>query len=206
LKQLNFLADIGDIENVSSDTFDYRPAIFSPEDSERYLKTFLKEVSWSQLITMMYGREVITPRLYAWFGDKNTAYSYNGNDFHAAPWTPELLEIRAKVEALSGIKFNSVLLNYYRDENDSVAWHSDRDAESGRNRFVASVSFGQARNFDLRRKDDYSKKFSVLLESGSYLFMKGEFQDQWEHRIAKSKKPMTARINLTFRISKTIQY
>lgn len=210
---MNFLAEIGDIENVSSDTFDYRPAIFSPADNKRYLNTFISEVHWSQLTTMMYGREIVTPRLHAWFGDKDATYSYNGNDYHPTPWTPELLEIRAKVEALSGIKFNSVLLNYYRDENDSVAWHSDRDAESGRNRFVASVSFGQARHFELRRKDKdkdnknkHAKKFSVLLESGSYLFMKGEFQDQWEHRIAKSIKPMTARINLTFRISKTIQY
>lgn len=206
MKQLNFLADIGNIENVSSDIFDYRPAIFNQADSDRYLQTFLQQVCWSQLTTVMYGKEVLTPRLYAWFGDANAGYAINGNDFRPTPWTSELLEIREKVVALSGIQFNSVLLNYYRDENDSVAWHSDRDHESGRNRYVASVSFGQARYFDLRRKDDYSKKFSVLLESGSYLLMKGEFQDQWEHRIAKSRTPMSARINLTFRISKTFPY
>lgn len=202
MKQLNFMSDIGNMENVSSDTFDYRSAIFNQADSDRYLDIFLKEVNWSQLTTVMYGRKVLTPRLYCWFGDATASYEINGNHFKPVPWTPELLEIKSKVQTLSGIAFNSVLLNYYRDEHDSVAWHSDRDHESGRNRYVASVSFGQARYFDLRRKDNYNKKFSVLLESGSYLLMKGEFQDQWEHRIAKSRTPMTARINLTYRISK----
>jgi alkylated DNA repair dioxygenase AlkB len=206
LKQLNFLSAFDNIENVSSDIFDYRPAIFTQAESDHYLQTFLDKVRWSQLTTVMYGKEVLTPRLYAWFGDANAGYAINGNEFQPSPWLPELLEIRKKVEALADIQFNSVLLNYYRDQHDSVAWHSDRDHESGRNRYVASVSFGQARHFDLRRKDDHRRKFSVLLESGSYLLMKGEFQDQWEHRIAKSLAPMSARINLTFRISRTLQY
>ena len=201
MKQLSFLNNT-DSENVSSDAFDYRPAIFDEADSKRYLQTFLNDVSWSQLTTVMYSREVVTPRLYAWFGDKNILI--DGSPVSSNIWTPELLEIKAKVEAISGISFNSVLLNYYRDEHDSVAWHSDRDGIAGRNRFVASVSFGQARKFDLRRKDNHAKKFSVLLESGSYLLMKGEFQDAWEHRIAKSKIPMSARINLTFRITQQI--
>ncbi|MBA3695702.1 MAG: alpha-ketoglutarate-dependent dioxygenase AlkB [Methylotenera sp.] len=85
-----------------------------------------------------------------------------------------------------------------------MAWHSDRDAVPGRNQYVASVSFGQERYFDLRRKSDHTEKFRVLLENGSYLLMKGAFQDKWEHRIAKSKVPMSPRINLTFRISNSI--
>jgi alkylated DNA repair dioxygenase AlkB len=108
--------------------------------------------------------------------------------------------IKNRIEPIAGVKFNSVLLNYYRDGNDSVSWHSDDDGIPGRNRIVASVSFGQERNFDIRNKKDYSKKHTVLLENGSYLLMKGDFQQQWQHRIAKSNKPMKARINLTFRI------
>lgn len=152
----------------------------------------------------MYDKEVLTPRLHAWFGDGDVEYAINGQISRPTAWTPELLEIRSKVEAISGIHFDSVLLNYYRDEHDSVAWHSDRDRQSGRDRYVASVSFGKARNFDLRRKDNHRKQFSVLLESGDYLLMKAEFQDQWEHRIVKARTPMSARINLTFRIAKSI--
>lgn len=204
MKQLDFLQEMGELPNVSSDTFDYRPGIFSPADCQRYMDTFLTTAPWSQLTTVIYGKEIITPRLHAWYGDANTEYTINGNSAQAPQWTPELLEIKDKVEAISGIRFNSVLLNYYRDHNDSVAWHSDRDNVPGKNRYVASVSFGQARDFELRLKTNHATKFKVLLENGSYLLMKGLFQDQWEHRIAKSRTPMQPRINLTFRITRTI--
>jgi alkylated DNA repair dioxygenase AlkB len=69
--------------------------------------------------------------------------------------------------------------------------------------FVASVSLGQERVFDIRNKEDHTTKFNILLEDGSYLLMKGDFQDKWQHRIAKSTVPMKERLNLTFRISRT---
>ena len=203
MEQLNFLQAIGEAEEVSSDIFDYRAGVFSKTESARYLSKFIETVPWEQTSQLMYGKRVITPRLTAWYGDPNTDYSVSGAGSPTLPWTPELIEIKTKVEAISGIAFNSVLLNYYRDGNDSVAWHSDRDGVPGRNKYVASVSFGQARPFDLRKKDDFTKAFTVLLENGSYLLMKGEFQDQWQHRIAKSKANMGPRVNLTFRISKT---
>jgi alkylated DNA repair dioxygenase AlkB len=116
------------------------------------------------------------------------------------PWTKDLLVIRDKVTEQSGVLFNSVLVNYYRDGNDSVSWHSDNDGIPGRNRIVASVSFGQVRRFDIRKKDDHNIKYSINLENGSYLLMKGNFQDEWQHRIAKSTSQLGPRVNLTFRI------
>ena len=104
------------------------------------------------------------------------------------------------VEPLAGIRFNSVLLNYYRDGNDSVAWHSDKESIMGSQPVIASVSFGQVRSFDIRRKTDHAEKYSILLEHGSFLLMKSGLQEHWEHRIAKSAKVMKARINLTFRL------
>ncbi|MFD2144601.1 alpha-ketoglutarate-dependent dioxygenase AlkB family protein [Mucilaginibacter antarcticus] len=148
----------------------------------------------------MYDKEVLTPRLTAWFGDLGTDYSNPGLVSNPLPWTPELLAIKEKLEPLSGVKFNSVLLNYYRDGNDSVAWHSDKESILGKHPVIASVSFGQVRSFDIRNKADHSQKFSVRLEHGSFLLMKSGLQEQWEHRIAKSSTPMTARVNLTFRV------
>jgi alkylated DNA repair dioxygenase AlkB len=116
------------------------------------------------------------------------------------PWTDDLLMIKNIVEPLSGITFNSVLLNYYRNGNDSVAWHSDRESVLGKNPVIASVSFGQVRSFDIRSKSDHSEKYSVKLEYGSFLLMKAGLQEAWEHRIAKSVKPMGPRVNLTFRV------
>ena len=202
MEQLNFLNDMAETAQVSSDIFDFRPAVFNRLESDRYLKVFLETVPWSQTQQTIYGKQVTTPRLTAWYGDPNTDYNKEGSGTPPLPWTPELLEIKAKVEAISGITFNSVLMNLYRDENDGVSWHSDRDGVEGRNKYVASVSFGQARHFDLRKKNDPTKNFSVLLEHGSYLLMRGEFQEQWLHRIAKSTVTMGPRVNLTFRISR----
>ncbi len=65
---------------------------------------------------------------------------------------------------------------------------------------IASISLGQARRFDIRHKTDHQKKYSVDLENGSLLLMKGDLQHNWEHRIAKSTKPLKERVNLTFRV------
>lgn len=108
--------------------------------------------------------------------------------------------IRRKVESIVGISFNSVLLNYYRDGNDSVAWHSDNEKALGTHPVIGSVSFGQVRDFDIRNKTDHSIKYSIRLEHGSLLIMKGDLQAHWDHRIAKSTRPMKGRLNLTFRV------
>jgi alkylated DNA repair dioxygenase AlkB len=92
-----------------------------------------------------------------------------------------------------------VLLNYYRNENDSVAWHSDKDTIPGLKTEIASVSLGQVRNFDFRNKANRQQRYSIALEHGSLLLMKGDLQQFWDHRIAKSHLPMAGRINLTFR-------
>ena len=108
--------------------------------------------------------------------------------------------IKEKIEPLAGTRFNSVLLNYYRDANDSVAWHSDDEYELGVNPVIASVSFGQVRRFDIRNKLDRNRKYSIYLENGSLLVMKGDLQHNWVHQIPKSTKPLKARVNLTFRV------
>ena len=120
MKQLNFMDEIGVGREFSTDIFNYYPAVFTPPESEIYLNKFINETPWSQKSVLMYGKEVLTLRLTAWFGDPGVVYSTKGNGATPLPWTPELLEIKSRIENISGILFNSVLLNYYRDGNDSV--------------------------------------------------------------------------------------
>jgi alkylated DNA repair dioxygenase AlkB len=148
----------------------------------------------------MYGKMLKTPRLTAWYGDQHSTYEFSGKKFLPLPWTDQLLLIKQRIEVAELIRFNSVLLNYYRDGNDSVAWHSDDEPELGKDPLIASVSFGQTRRFDIRHKQDHQLKYSVNLENGSLLFMRGDLQHNWEHRIAKSTQPLRERVNLTFRI------
>ncbi len=117
----------------------------------------------------------------------------------AIPWLPELLLLKEKIERHTGVAFNGVLLNYYRDERDSVAWHSDKDTVPGLRTEIASVSLGQERHFDFRSKTNHRHRYSLALAHGSLLLMKGDLQQYWEHRIAKADRPMASRINLTFR-------
>ncbi len=140
----------------------------------------------------MYDKEVISPRLSAWYGDRP--------DKDSLPWTPELSELRKRIQKFTGIRFDAVLLNFYRDGNDSVAWHSDKQTVPGNYTPIASVSLGQERVFDFRRKDNHRNRYGLPLEHGSLLLMKGELQRDWEHRIAKLSTPMNARLNLTFRV------
>lgn len=162
---------------------------FQKEESDHYYRLFLHTTPWAQHRRKMYDKIVADPRLTAWYGR-------NGNE-----WTPELLQIKKKVESVSGIVFDSVLLNYYRDGNDSVSWHSDTLPSSGRHHAIASVTFGETRVFKVRRKDDKKWQVEIPLTHGSFLLMGATMQDHYEHHIPKTARMIGPRINLTFRIS-----
>ncbi len=199
-EQLCFFPEAGQSRGLPAHLLDYKADLFSKEESDLLLSKFISSSPWKQTKQKMWDKEYLTPRLTAWYGDFGTDYSISGKVSNPNSWTEELLMIKNKVEPLSGVTFNSVLLNYYRDGNDSVAWHSDRESVLGKNPVIASVSFGQVRSFDIRSKEDHAEKYSVKLEHGSFLLMKAGLQEAWEHRIAKSIRPMKPRINLTFRV------
>jgi alkylated DNA repair dioxygenase AlkB len=200
IEQLSFFREAGQSAGLPTDVLEYLPNVFDHELGNQLMERFLAETPWTQKIVNIYDKQVITPRLSAWYADADT-YDYTSLR-KSAPnlWTPELLMIKSVVEPLAGVKFNSVLLNYYRDGNDSVAWHSDNERALGTHPTIASVTFGQVRSFDIRSKADHGEKYSVRLEHGSLLLMKGDLQANWDHRIAKSTRPMMPRLNLTFRV------
>lgn len=179
---------------------EYTPHFLSEKEASRLEEKLLNETPWKQNTQKMYDKTVLTPRLTAWYGNNSKAYHLGGNEFSVNQWSPELLNLKLKIEKFSGYKFNSVLLNLYRDGNDSVAWHRDKDTELGKRPVIASVSLGQVRNFDFRNVEDHQRKYSLALKNGSLLIMKGDLQINWEHRIAKSTKLIKSRINLTFRL------
>lgn len=179
---------------------DFEECFLSGTEATDLKKLLIAEAPWQQTTQKMYDKTVLTPRLTAWYGDEGSSYKLGGKTIKAQPWLPELLSLKERIEKKYGSRFNSVLLNLYRDGNDSVAWHRDKESELGNRPVIASVSLGQARYFDFRRIDDHSKKHSILLKHGSLLLMKGDVQEQWEHRIAKSSTKMRSRINLTFRL------
>ncbi|MDB5140695.1 MAG: alpha-ketoglutarate-dependent dioxygenase AlkB [Mucilaginibacter sp.] len=200
MEQLNIFGEALPQGSLPPDLMEYHQGIFDAKESIAFMETFIHTVPWEQKTVTMYGKEIITPRLIAWYGDTGKDYAFSGTKYDPIPWTEELLKIKLITEKLAGITFNSVLLNYYRNGNDSVAWHSDDEYELGIKPVIASVSFGQVRKFDIRHKTDHQNKYSIALENGSLLLMKGDMQLNWEHRIPKSTKPLKPRVNLTFRV------
>ncbi|CAM3800237.1 alpha-ketoglutarate-dependent dioxygenase AlkB [Mucilaginibacter galii] len=202
MEQLALFAEAGQSKGLPTKYLEYIPKLIEPFIGRQFLEKFIEETPWKQQVRMMYTKEVVTPRLTAWYGDPD-AYDYQSlKKTIPLRWTRELLMIKELVEPMAGVQFNSVLLNYYRDGNDSVAWHSDKEEILGRNPVIASVSFGQVRSFDIRNKHNHKEHYSVKLEHGSFLLMKAGLQENWEHRIAKSARTMQARVNLTFRVVK----
>jgi alkylated DNA repair dioxygenase AlkB len=108
------------------------------------------------------------------------------------------------VRPLADTAFNSALLNWYRNGQDSVDWHSDDERELGANPVIASLSLGATRRFDLRQRRDKSHRVSLDLGHGSLLLMKGALQHHWHHRLPKQAGITGDRINITFRLVKVL--
>jgi len=169
---------------------------FDKNESDGYYNTLLANTNWKETDLTVYDKTHIVPRMISWYEDKSNP----GADPNGPDWTPELLAIKQRVEAETGITFNSVLLNLYRNGKDGVGWHSDRTDNFGQNQIIASVSFGETRPFRLRHKTQ--KDIPVLeipLTHGALLLMAGTTQTHWEHHIPKTAKDILPRINLTFR-------
>jgi len=164
------------------------------------LARLIDETPWRSETIKMWDKTYVQPRLIAWYGDEGASYEYSGKRYEALPWTTLLLDLRRRVEAVAAVRFNSVLINYYRDHRDSVAMHSDDERELGREPIIASLSLGETRTLMFRHKSDRSQKSRRLpLESGSLLIMKGPTQRCWQHGVPKESQPCGPRVNLTFR-------
>ena len=180
----------------------YRPQFFPKPTADRLLQELMEKIEWTQNKIRFYGKESLVPRLEAWYGDHGKSYAYSGIQMNPKPWTKELVEIKEAIEKEASVPFNSVLINYYRDGKDRVAWHSDDEKELGQNPIIGSVSLGAERKFKLRHKKykENGLKAEIMLQHGSFLLMKGPTQHHWMHEIPRTAKPIGPRINLTFRI------
>jgi alkylated DNA repair dioxygenase AlkB len=173
-----------------------RENYFTREESDLYFKRLMETTPWQQRMRKMYDKMVPDPRLTAFYGGAS-----------GFAWTDDLLAIKKKVELQSGVIFDRVLLNYYRDGNDSVAWHSDTLPADGKHHPIASVTFGETRLFKIRHK--HHKEIAPLdipLTHGSFLLMGETMQEHYEHHVPKTARKVGSRINLTFRISEPAPY
>lgn len=186
---------------IPNGSYYFQKDFFPKKYSDALLERLLNKIEWKQESMNMYGKEIKFPRLTAWYGDSDKPYSFSGITLKPNPWTKELTYIKEQIEPISNVVYNSVLLNRYRNGNDSISWHTDAEKELGKNPVIGSVNFGETRSFQLKHIHT-NEKINIELEHGSILIMKGELQHFWKHQIPKTKKEKKERINLTFRVIK----
>ena len=186
---------------IENGEYIFYPNFFTKAESVSFLKNLRSNIVWKQESMNMYGKKIDFPRLTAWYGNNDKPYSFSGITLQPLPWSSEILSIKSKIEPVAKTAFNSVLLNLYRDGNDSISWHTDAEKELGTNPVIASVNFGATRKFQLRHIKT-KEKLEIELTHGSLLIMQGELQHFWQHQVPKTSKVVGERINLTFRVIK----
>lgn len=176
----------------------YYGKVFSETEANTLYQQLIKEIKWEHDKAIIFGKEIITKRKVAWYGEKPFAYTYSKVTKYAKPWTAALEKIKHEVEKESGERYNSCLLNLYHTGDEGMAWHSDGEKDLKKNGAIASVSLGAERKFAFKHKVS-KEKVEVWLENGSLLVMKDETQSHWLHRLPPTKKIHSPRVNLTFR-------
>lgn len=162
----------------------YHGIVFDERFCDKLFEKLLRLVAWKNDEGIMYDKPYVTNRKIAWYSPRRQ-------------WFPELLEMKEKVEKITGVRYTHVLLNLYESGDVGLGLHRDKESwEEDSN--IASVSLGAERRFDFQHIAT-KKKISIVLEHGSLLEMKGELQNFWKHGLPKSKKVLHPRINLTFR-------
>lgn len=182
---------------------EYSPEFIKPDLAWQLYERLLTQTQWRQERINLYGKTHNVPRLSCWIADAGLSYAYSNMTMHPVDWSAELLEVKLQIEDSLKIgsgahSFNSVLLNHYRDGQDSNGWHSDNEPELGSKPVIASISLGGGRDFHLHHKKNKALRKSIHLEHGSLLLMRGTTQHCWQHHIPK-RANADSRINLTFR-------
>lgn len=164
--------------------------------ADALLSGLLAELAWTQRAVVLFGREVLQPRLIAWAGA--LPYRYSGRTLEPRPMSARLTAVTAAVNASAGASFNHVLVNRYRGGDDSMGMHADDEPELGPDPVVASLSLGASRAFVLAARRG-KQRHSLTLAHGDLLVMGGTCQRHYRHGVPKTREVVGERVSLTFR-------
>lgn len=174
--------------------------ILSKSKSLKLYNKLLGKTPWEHGIYKMFGKDVKTPRLLWAMKDDGfdigQSYTITGSSI----WSKEMEKLKTKVEKIIKKKIKYAQINYYRNGNDYIGWHTDSEVVEGD--LIASISLGAARKFQFRSIDKNKKeKYQINLTNGSIvIFDYSAAKKDWKHRIPKEPKIEEGRINITFRL------
>ena len=183
-------------ETTLLDGFTYVKGFIDYNSSMELFKQLITNIEFEQREIVLFGKTMMQPRLIKWYGDKE--YTYSKQTFKPQQMPSYIKIIKENIEKQYAVELNSVLINYYRNEHDSMGKHSDDEKELGKEPTICSISLGEEREFIIINKFT-KQKTTITLQSGSLLIMSGNSQREYWHELPKCKKSKAGRINLTFR-------
>ena len=166
-----------------------------------YLHTRLnQDIPWTQVRYYKPERGyVITPRLtWACGFHQKTFYPLMKGMITPNAIPEWLLPLKSLVEDTCNQSFNFMLFSKYRNEKDSITFHSDDERFLGFKPKIASLTLGATRPFILKNKQTKNKQI-FNLEAGDLFLMKNNCQRDYLHAVPKQKDSIAERISITFR-------
>lgn len=183
---------------IQNGNLDYFPSFLGESESIALFKQIKEELTFEQNQIKLFGKAIAVPRLEAYFSLNGENYGYSGQQLINQPFPAFLNELRLRIETRTQNTYNALLINLYRDGQDSNGWHADNEKSLGSNPSIASLSLGAERPFELKHQLT-GQKLKIHLADGSLLHMYGELQHHWKHQLPKVRNFTGQRINLTFR-------
>jgi alkylated DNA repair dioxygenase AlkB len=187
--------------------------MLSKEQCDTYYQRLVKETPWHDDVVVVKDETYVGARKVCTYGDPDLSYEYSGKVERVSGWDPLTQELKEFIEKLTQEKYNFVVLNYYRDGNDKIGWHSDKEHSLQPNSTIASLTFGTTRDFMVKPKEFLKERYTdhphfkkgllkIPLEAGDVLIMGGRMQKSFLHTVPIRKGIVDGRVNLTFRMMK----
>jgi alkylated DNA repair dioxygenase AlkB len=172
----------------ASGLIELTPDFLDASTAQSWFTWLHEHIAWERGRRLMYEREVDVPRLRA---------QYRSSDAQLPSLLSDALE---RVQTAIGAPFDSIGLNLYRDQRDSVAPHNDTLADLKRGQPIALLSLGATRRMTIRAKQPPRRVMQVDMESGGLLLMSWATQLHYDHSIPKQREAVGPRISLAFRV------
>jgi alkylated DNA repair dioxygenase AlkB len=193
MQSLLFDPGVQSIADETTGPITYQPEVISRELAEKWFDAIRSQADWRSGMRMMYERMVDVPRLHGHYAVEDPAIP------------PVLLVALDVVKQNVDAPFNSIGLNLYRDEHDSVAPHNDTLHELVAHQPIVLLSLGATRTMTIRRKEPPHLKTELELEAGSLLLMGWNAQLHYDHGIPKLRYPVGPRVSVAFRVRSDVQ-
>lgn len=170
-------------------------------DADALHAELVETVPWEQGKVFRYERWIPEPRLTSWQA---------GPSRH-----PALAAVQDWISGRYRVPFDGYALSQYRNGEDSVAWHRDREMRWLEETLIGVLSLGQQRPFLVKplapesagrprsriARDNTDDRDVIDLSpaSGDLLLMGGRCQAAWLHAVPKVHGPCRSRISAQYR-------